>query len=82
MAQQDDGKTKVSMRMAGIDRYGKSSQIDLKEVVADITKQVGGEAGGHMYAAGAIIPTEKEQPFIETAQRVLEKRSIEEKLVE
>jgi nanoRNase/pAp phosphatase (c-di-AMP/oligoRNAs hydrolase) len=68
--------------MAGIDRQGKSSQIDLKEIISDITKQIGGEAGGHMYAAGAIIPTEKEQEFIEAAQRVLEKKGIEEKLVE
>ncbi len=82
MAQQDDGTTKVSMRMAGIDRMQGKDPVDLKEVVAEITKQCGGEAGGHVYAAGAIIPTEKEQEFIETAQRVLVKKGIEEKLVE
>jgi RecJ-like exonuclease len=82
MAQQDDGTTKASLRMAGIDRYEKRGEIDLKDVIADITKQSGGEAGGHTYAAGAIIPTEKEPEFIEAAQRVLEKLSIEEKLVE
>lgn len=79
MAQQEGGTTKASLRIAGSERGGNEG-VDLRNVIADITKQVGGEAGGHMYAAGAIIPTEKEAEFIETAQRVLEQRSIEEKL--
>ncbi len=79
LAHQDDGTTKVSLRISGRN-VGK--EIDLRGVVSEITRQVKGEAGGHAYAAGAIISTEDEDKFIETAKAVLSKRALEEKFVE
>jgi RecJ-like exonuclease len=68
--------TKVSLRIAGRDK-----ENDLRSVVDKITKNIdGAEAGGHKEAAGAIIPTEQEDAFIEEAKRVLRSYSIEEKI--
>lgn len=80
MARADDSTTKVSLRISG--RQKKDAGIDLRAVVDEITKQVGGEAGGHQYAAGAIISTEDEKKFIEAAKIILAKHSLEEKFVE
>jgi single-stranded-DNA-specific exonuclease len=79
LAHQDDGTTKVSLRISG---NGKKQDADLRKIVNEITKQVGGEAGGHAYAAGAIISTEDEDKFIEAAKAVLSKHALEEKFVE
>jgi nanoRNase/pAp phosphatase (c-di-AMP/oligoRNAs hydrolase) len=81
MARADDGTTKVSLRIAS-KRRDAGASVDLRGIADEITKQVGGEAGGHQYAAGAIINTEKEEVFIEDAKRVLAKRTMEEKVVE
>lgn len=68
MAQDLDGTTKVSGRIAGI-RPAKS--IDLKELMVELIEDIGGEAGGHMQAAGCQFPTEKEQEFIEKVKEIL-----------
>lgn len=60
--------TKVSLRSTKTD----NENLDLREIVKKITEIVGGEAGGHMQAAGALIPIEKEAEFIQEAQKVLE----------
>ena len=68
--------TKVSLRSAGRD-----SGNDLRKVVDTITKNIeGAQAGGHKEAAGAIIPTSKENELIDEAKRVLKLYSIEEKV--
>ncbi len=68
--------TKVSLRISG-----RNKDIDLREVVENITKGIeGAQAGGHTAAAGAIIPTSKEDELIKEAQRVLKLNSIEEKV--
>ena len=36
------------------------------------------ESGGHKNAAGAIIPTDKEEDFIQRAKEVLGKQAMEE----
>ncbi|MBN1502229.1 DHH family phosphoesterase [Candidatus Woesearchaeota archaeon] len=72
MAQQYDGYTKVSLRVSG------SGENDLRVLIKEITDKAGGEAGGHKNAAGAIIPTDNEQEFINTALRILNQYSIEE----
>ncbi|MFH1133071.1 MAG: DHH family phosphoesterase [Nanoarchaeota archaeon] len=72
MAQLMDNTTKVSLRIAG--RNGS----DLRQVINQITAAAGGESGGHMNAAGAIIPTDMEAQFLEKAQEILEKVSVEE----
>ena len=50
------------------------------EILTAIAAKVGGQAGGHHEAAGAIIKTEKEEEFIAEAKRHLSAIRIEEKL--
>lgn len=78
LAQNDNNTSKVSLRFASPN--GKYQDVDLRSIVAKIVNKVGGEAGGHMMAAGAIIGTELEQSFIEGAVEVFEKIGMEETL--
>lgn len=71
-----DKTTKISLRMSG----RKNDNHDLRDVLKQIIARTGGEAGGHQYAAGCIIPTEKEQEFIGVAEEILKKRAMEEKI--
>jgi len=66
-------KLKISIRMSG-----RSKKKNLKEVLDKIAKSVGESAGGHDFAAGALIPGEKEEGFIENAKNILAKEVIEE----
>ena len=53
--------------------------MDLKQIIAKIAENVPGcECGGHANAAGALIPTEHEDLFIENAKVILEKNALEE----
>ncbi|MBN2459551.1 DHH family phosphoesterase [Candidatus Woesearchaeota archaeon] len=70
MARNPDSTTKVSLRITG-----NPDGIDLKGIVAELVERVGGEAGGHQYAAGAIIETDKEDKFIEQARSLFESAS-------
>ena len=67
-----DNNVKISMRVVG------KKEINLKEILGEITKRVGCESGGHNYAAGSLIPQEKEQEFLESALVILKKRAMEE----
>ncbi|MBW2976039.1 DHH family phosphoesterase [Candidatus Woesearchaeota archaeon] len=79
MAQLMDGTTKVSLRMCGSGNGRNTNGIDLKQIIEEIIKDTPKcEAGGHANAAGALIPTEIEDKFIEKAKVVLEKRAMEE----
>lgn len=60
--------TKVSIRVAGLRPI---EGIALHEIVNEIVKIAGGEAGGHAMAAGAMIPAENEEEFIRAAEEVL-----------
>ena len=62
----DEDKIKISSRIAG--RNGKNS----REILAKVISQIGGEVGGHEFAAGAIIKKEKEQDFINALKKDLE----------
>ena len=74
MAQIADGTTKVSLRMKG-----RKNELDLREIIMDMTKKIPGcEAGGHANAAGALIPTDMEDKFIEEAKLILDKKAMEE----
>lgn len=74
MAQIADGTTKVSLRMCG-----NNNGEDLKQIIVEIIKDIPNcEAGGHANAAGALIPTEKEEDLINNAKVVLEKKAMEE----
>lgn len=59
-------KIKVSARISG--RKGRN----LRELLASVIKEVGGECGGHHLAAGCLITKEKEQEFMEKLQKKLE----------
>ncbi|MBU0535870.1 MAG: DHH family phosphoesterase, partial [Nanoarchaeota archaeon] len=69
LARQKENTTKISLRIASRD-----NKLDLTEVVRSITEKAGGEAGGHMNAAGAVIKTENEAVFLEAAKEVFENR--------
>ncbi len=76
LAQILNGYTKVSLRIAG------NKDVDLRLIVKEITEKIeGSEAGGHIHAAGALIPTDKEEEFIEIAQEVLKKKAMEEDIL-
>ncbi|MBR9701395.1 DHH family phosphoesterase [Candidatus Pacearchaeota archaeon] len=65
MAYYDD-KIKVSGRMVG--ENGRS----VREILAKVVDEIGGEVGGHRFAAGAIISRTKEQEFIDLLKKNLE----------
>ncbi|PIY59977.1 hypothetical protein COY95_04220, partial [Candidatus Woesearchaeota archaeon CG_4_10_14_0_8_um_filter_47_5] len=69
------GDTKVSLRLGGRN----NNDINLRNVVDTMITTLGtGEAGGHMNAAGALIPAEREADFIAIAQEVMRKIAVEE----
>ena len=63
MARLDNKTTKISLRKTGRNK----KEINLKEILNNITEKVGGETGGHINAAGALISIEKEEEFINEA---------------
>lgn len=74
MAYKLDGNIKVSVRAV-------RAQQDLISVMKKIVDMIGcGVAGGHKYAAGALVPQEKEEVFINAADQVLKEASIEERI--
>lgn len=77
MAQLIDGNTKISLRVAG-----KKDDADLREIIKEMILKLGcGEFGGHRNGAGALIETAKEDAFIEIAGQVLERKSLEERII-
>jgi len=76
MARLIDENTKVSLRISG-----RSKDVDLKRVIEKIVYGIEGcEAGGHANAAGALIPSDKEEKFIERAKEVLGSIALEERV--
>lgn len=65
MSQNVDSTTKISVRYTG-----KDNTKDVRILIKKVIKKVGGEAGGHRSAAGAIISTDKEKEFIESALEI------------
>lgn len=77
MAQALDGNTKISLRTTN----NANGAFDLRNMVEEMTDGIGNaEAGGHQNAAGAIIPTDKENKFMESAKEVLGKYAAVEKV--
>jgi len=62
MARNYDDTTKVSLRISRA-----TGEVNLKNIMFKLATLVGGDAGGHREAAGAVIPTEKEQEFKQQA---------------
>jgi RecJ-like exonuclease len=52
-------------------RVSKDLNINLREVIFKVVEKLGGEAGGHMHAAGALITKDREKEFIEQMDREL-----------
>jgi len=73
----ENNNTKVSIRISGEN----NNNTALNKILSSAIKKTGGEAGGHVNAAGAVIPTSKEKLFIDTAKGILEKYALEEKVV-
>ena len=67
-----DSNTKISIRISG---YKIPEGIDLKEVLDKITQKLGYPAGGHSFAAGSLIPQEKEKEFIDQALETFKNQS-------
>ena len=61
-----ENRIKVSSRISG--REGRN----LKELLSKVIAETDGEVGGHHFAAGCIIPREKEKEFINSLKRNLE----------
>ena len=77
MAQALDGNTKISLRTTN----NLNGALDLKRVIDEIINGIGNsEAGGHQNAAGAVIPTDKEEVFVEQAKEILGRYALEEKI--
>ena len=61
-----DGKIKISARNAG----GRGRNV--RDVLHNIVTKMGGEVGGHEFAAGGIIKQSQEQEFIDSLKKNLE----------
>lgn len=67
MAYYDD-KIKISARICGRENNGKN----VREILSRVINEIGGEVGGHEFAAGGIISKEKEKEFIELLKKNFE----------
>jgi RecJ-like exonuclease len=65
LAFSEDGKIKVSARVS------RDLNMNLKEILTKAIEKIGGEVGGHKFAAGCLIEKEKEKEFIETIDSLL-----------
>ena len=63
---QDNNKIKVSARNVG------NQGRNVREILEKIINSLGGEVGGHEFAAGCTIEQEKEQDFLELLKKSLE----------
>ncbi|VVB82080.1 DHHA1 domain protein [uncultured archaeon] len=61
-----DNKIKISARSVG--RSGRN----IREILSSVIEKVGGEVGGHEFAAGCMIKQEKEKDFIEHLKKNFE----------
>jgi RecJ-like exonuclease len=67
MAHSEDG-VKISARASDALVGG---GLKLNEIMGDISAKLGGEGGGHMGAAAAVIPREKQEEFINMTELIL-----------
>ena len=75
LARMNDTYTKISIRYKG-----KNEDINLKEILVKVMGSINGEVGGHHFAAGAYIPIEAEEEFIERAKAVSKELVLEEEI--
>jgi RecJ-like exonuclease len=60
----------------GIKISARSKDIDIHRVILEAARVCRGSAGGHKNAAGATIPSETEEKFIETCENLLKEKLI------
>lgn len=65
-ADTEDNKIKISARIPKTVK-----NLNLRDVMVKATKAVGGESGGHQYAAGGLIKKEKLKEFIDETNKIL-----------
>jgi RecJ-like exonuclease len=63
--------TKISMRT---NQWAVARGVDLQEALALASAEVGGAGGGHKIAAGAFIPRGREEEFVDSVNRILERQ--------
>src|SRR3989344_2706570 len=61
----NENKIKVSARVVG--KNGKN----IREILNSVIEEVGGEVGGHKFAAGCLVEKENEQKFLDMLQKFL-----------
>ena len=64
----DDESKKIKISSRNVGRNGRN----VREVLASVIEKIGGEVGGHEFAAGAIIAQQKEEEFINLLKKNLE----------
>jgi RecJ-like exonuclease len=64
-------KIKVSSRISGRKNVIENGR-NLKDIMDSITELIGGESGGHKFAAGCVISKDKEEAFIELIKKKLD----------
>ena len=70
-------ETRISSRISGFVAEG----IELDMILVEMIKKLGaGSSGGHRMAAGAVIPQDKEEKFLEISNQILAKRALEESI--
>jgi len=60
----------------GIKVSGRSKEVNIREILVGAARTCGGRGGGHISAAGAIIPSETQEKFIETCESLLKEKLI------
>jgi RecJ-like exonuclease len=65
---EDTSLTKVSMRTT---ERAVSRGIDLQQALMVASSEIGGAGGGHRIAAGAYIPRESEEQFVERVNQLI-----------
>ncbi|KAF5029629.1 DHHA1 domain protein [anaerobic digester metagenome] len=63
--------TKVSMRT---NEWALGRGVDLQEALVEASAEVGGAGGGHRIAAGAFIPYDTEEEFVDSVNRILKRQ--------
>ena len=69
MAYTGDGRIKVSGRVSKA-----LKGINIKDIISAVTESLGGEGGGHVSAAGGLIPRDKEAEFVRIVGGVEEEK--------
>jgi len=60
----------------GIKVSGRSKNVNIREVIVEAARICNGRGGGHESAAGAVIPSDSQEKFIEICERLVKERLI------